>query len=62
VVLLSNLVFRNGAYGIPKADHHRARVSAKGKEKAISLADRRPRRASLVSRSTESEETVRVDS
>ncbi|TKA53100.1 hypothetical protein B0A53_03980 [Rhodotorula sp. CCFEE 5036] len=35
----SNLVFRNGAYGIPKADHHRARVSAKGKEKAISLAE-----------------------
>lgn len=35
----SNLVFRNGAYGIPKAEHHRARVSAKGKEKAISLAE-----------------------
>lgn len=35
----SNLVFRNGAYGIPKTEYHRARSSAKGKEKAVSLSE-----------------------
>ncbi|GAA5867946.1 hypothetical protein JCM3774_004733 [Rhodotorula dairenensis] len=35
----SNLVFRNGAFGIPKTEYHRARSSAKGKEKAVSLAE-----------------------
>lgn len=35
----SNLVFRNGAYGIPKTDYHRARSSVKGKEKAIAPVD-----------------------
>lgn len=35
----SNLVFRNGAYGIPKTDYHRARSSVKGKEKAVPPVD-----------------------
>ncbi|GAA5981342.1 hypothetical protein JCM10908_004075 [Rhodotorula pacifica] len=35
----SNLVFRNGAYGIPKSDYVRARSSVKGKEKAVALPE-----------------------